>query len=183
MKYKINLFPPKEQNIVDRAIYFSFHYLRYILVITQIIVIGVFFYRFKIDQEIVDLKDVLAQKQEIVAVSAPLIREVKKVEQKIAEINTIVEDQTEFQRDFAYLLSVFPEKLTLDKLSIYEDGKIEVSGITNDPSIVRAFYERLKKDAHFPSVELQNLKRDKKGFAFFLTLKPVITKAKTTKKK
>ncbi|PJB87766.1 hypothetical protein CO083_05355, partial [Candidatus Roizmanbacteria bacterium CG_4_9_14_0_8_um_filter_34_12] len=64
MKYKINLLLPKEKNWLDKVIYFGLNYLRYILVITQTVIIMVFFYRFKIDQEIVDLKDAVKQKQE-----------------------------------------------------------------------------------------------------------------------
>ena len=68
MKYKINLLLPKEKNWLDKVIYFGLNYLRYILVITQTVIIMVFFYRFKIDQEIVDLKDAVKQKQEIIIV-------------------------------------------------------------------------------------------------------------------
>jgi len=82
MKYQINLLPKKEKDFVDRGIYFALHYLRYVLVLTQIVVIAVFFYRFQIDQEIIDLKDELTQKQEIVAVSAPLLSEAQVVDVK-----------------------------------------------------------------------------------------------------
>ena len=65
MKYKINLITRRKEKVVDKVIYFVMNYLRYILVITQIIVIGVFFYRFKIDQEMVDLQEAVQQKKEI----------------------------------------------------------------------------------------------------------------------
>ncbi len=170
MKYKINLFPPKRRNMVDDAVYFSFHYLRYILVITQIIVIGVFFYRFKIDQEIVDLKDALSQKQEIVAISEPLIKEVRAVEQKVSSVKTIIQEQSRFQEKFQYLLSVFPEKLTLDELRMDKSGNFHLIGTTSDPGIVKIFYERLKKDNKFKTVDLSNLKKDEEGFRFTLLL-------------
>ena len=74
MKYQINLLQEKEKDISGKIIYFALHYLRYILVVTQIVVIAVFFYRFKIDQEVIDLRDELKQKQEIVQVSSPLLK-------------------------------------------------------------------------------------------------------------
>ncbi|MDO8741626.1 MAG: hypothetical protein Q7J11_00595, partial [Candidatus Roizmanbacteria bacterium] len=57
MKYKINLLEKKETSLLDKLTFFGLNYLRYIIVITQLVVIGVFFYRFQIDQSIIDLKE------------------------------------------------------------------------------------------------------------------------------
>ncbi|MFZ2026464.1 MAG: hypothetical protein WAV30_04220, partial [Microgenomates group bacterium] len=100
MKYKINLLPEKEKDLLDKSIYFVLHYLRYVLVITQIVVISVFFYRFKIDQEIIDLKDELQQKQEIVAVSEPLLKEAEIVDIKTKQTREILVDQARFAESF-----------------------------------------------------------------------------------
>ncbi|QQG44725.1 MAG: hypothetical protein HYW86_02305 [Candidatus Roizmanbacteria bacterium] len=177
MKYKINLFPAKEENLIDKIIYFSFHYLRYILVITQIIVIAVFFYRFKIDQEIVDLKDALMQKQEIITVSLPLIKEISAIEKKTTQINEIMMKQNKLELSLKYLLSVFPEKLFLQKLTIDYDGNYNLVGWTTDPNILRIFYNRLQKDKRFERITLKNIIKEVDGYSYSFTLKnPVITK-------
>ena len=116
MKYQINLFPPKELNFVDKAVYFSFNYLRYILVITQLVVISVFFYRFKIDQEIVDLKDSLQQKEEIVNVSNSLLRDVKGIDIKSRNIKTVITQQDNFRAMTDYFLAGFPSAFFLNRL-------------------------------------------------------------------
>ena len=71
MKYQINLLQEKEKDISGKIIYFALHYLRYILVVTQIVVIAVFFYRFKIDQEVIDLRDELKQNRRSSRCRAP----------------------------------------------------------------------------------------------------------------
>ena len=68
MRYKINLLEKKELNLLDKLTFFCLNYLRYIIVITQLVVIGVFFYRFQIDQRIIDLKEGVEQKKEIVQI-------------------------------------------------------------------------------------------------------------------
>ena len=68
----INLFPVSERTFSEKVLYFSLHYLRYIIVLTQITVIAVFFFRFKVDQEIIDLKEKVTQKQEIFKITKPL---------------------------------------------------------------------------------------------------------------
>lgn len=169
MKYKINLFPQKNINVVDRLIYFSFHYLRYILVITQLIVIGVFFYRFKVDQEIVDLKDSLNQKQEIVMVSQPLLDEVKRVDLKVTNIKSLLAEQSTTQKMFEYFLNNFPQKFTLTKLSL-DPKTINFEGITSDPTIVKVYFDRMRNEHKFVSVDLKKLAKTDNGYTFTFTL-------------
>ncbi|NTU46577.1 hypothetical protein HGA88_03040 [Candidatus Roizmanbacteria bacterium] len=169
MKYRINLLPPKERNIVDRVIYFSFHYLRYILVFTQLIVIFVFFYRFKVDQEIIDLKDALDQKQEIVAVSQPLVREVESMTNKITIIEKITKGQDTVSAVFSYIMSYFPASVSLTRLSITANGVV-MEGATRDVIALRSYYYRLKSDARFAQINLSNLQKTELGYTFNLSL-------------
>lgn len=170
MKYQINLFPRKEQNVVDKVIYFSFHYLRYILVITQIVVIGVFFYRFKVDQEIVDLKESLNQKKEVLIIAQPLISEVRAIERTGNYVKEITGEQAEFKDTLDYFLSIFPENMTLETLEISSDRTVTFKGTSSDSNTVRLFYNRLKKDNKFTVVKLEGLKKDLFGYSFSFTL-------------
>jgi len=158
MKYQINLLRQKEKSFTDKVIYFSLHYLRYILVLTQIVVIGVFFYRFKIDQEIIDLRDELQQKEEIVLVSEPLLLEAKSVDIKTREAVDILTKQDMSQKMTNYFLSIFPRKMSTRKLEVRE-GVIEFEGVTNDPQTIKAFFERLKKDKQFKVIELGSIRK------------------------
>ena len=163
MKYKINLLPEKERDILDKGIYFVLHYLRYVLVITQIVVIFVFFYRFKIDQEIIDLKDGLQQKQEIVAVSDPLLQQAEIVDLKTKQIREVLTDQTQFAESFAYFLNTFPLHLTIKQLDI-RGGVYMFDTTTTDPEILRSYLARLTQDKRFTEVTLGNIKRNDAEF-------------------
>ena len=158
MKYKINLLPEKERDFLDKGIYFLLHYLRYILVITQIVVIVVFFYRFKIDQEVIDLKDELQQKQEIVAVSDPLLKQAQTIDQNTKQIREILTDQAQFSESFTYILNTFPLQLTIKSLAI-ADGKYSFSATTTNPEIVRSYVARLTKDKRFSDVSFGSIER------------------------
>lgn len=167
MKYKINLLPEKELDLLDKTIYFALHYLRYVLVITQIVVISVFFYRFKIDQEIIDLKDELQQKQEIVAVSDPLLKQAEIVDLKTKQIREILIDQATFSESFTYFLDTFPLLLTIRQLEI-RDGTYKFDATTPDPETIRSYLERLKVDKRFKEIVLGSIKRD--GNEFFVPI-------------
>jgi len=165
MKYKINLLPEKERDFLDKSIYFALHYLRYVLVITQIVVISVFFYRFKIDQEIIDLKDELQQKQEIVAVSDPLLKQAEIVDLKTKQIREVLVNQAQFSESFTYFLDTFPQHLTIKRLDIRGDS-YKFDATTTDPEAIRTYLNRLKKDKRFKVVTLGSIKRG--GVDFFV---------------
>jgi hypothetical protein len=52
-----------------------------------------FFYRFKVDQEIIYLKDAVAQKKEIVNISQSLLKEATAMELKVNQIKPILQKQ------------------------------------------------------------------------------------------
>jgi len=148
----------KEKDIAQKLIYFALHYLRYILVLTQIVVIGVFFYRFKIDQEIIDLKDSLKQKEEIVLVSQPLLKQAQMIDLSMNQIQEVVDKQSRSEQILQYFLKTFPKKVKTGKITIDESSVVfEVS--TVDPSIIKQYYERLRKDNVFKTVTLGAIRK------------------------
>ena len=116
MRYNINLVSKKKFSFFERALYFFSNYLRYILVITQLVIIGVLFYRFRIDQGIIDLKETVEQKKEIVNVTSDLITEAKKIEAKTTAIKKVSGEQDSFIQMMEYTLSSFPKDIFLNRM-------------------------------------------------------------------
>src|SRR3989344_9330960 len=138
MKYKINLIPKKEETLGERFLYFASHYLRYIIVITQLVVIAVFFYRFQIDQSIIDLKDGVDQKKEIIQIVLPLLNEAAKIDKKTVIIEKTIIEQKNFSTMLDYFIASFPETITLTNMEI-ESESIKVTGDANDAKHLQAF--------------------------------------------
>lgn len=169
MKYGINLIGERKRDLLETVLYFFLNYLRYILVITQLVVIGVLFYRFSIDQSIIDLKETVDQKKEIVKTVSPLVAEVKKVDSQVTEIKKIVLQQDSQQRLLNYILSQFPASANLSQLLLDPD-KISLIGSSNNPKDIQLFYNKLKKDGKFASVNFSNLQKAELGYLFTLEL-------------
>ena len=169
MKYKINLLTKSKENITDRAIYFGLHYLRYILVITQMVVISVFFLKFKVDQEIIELKESVDQKKEIMQISKPLLAEAKIIDFKMSEIKKFVEKQNVTLSILGYLQTTFPAGVYFSQY-IVENKNVVVKGESLDPNSIKLFYLRLKKEEKFKEVRLVNVKKAENGFNFSLEL-------------
>ena len=162
MTYRINLLTKQELSFLDKTLYFFLNYLRYILVLTQIVVIGVLFYRFRIDQNIIDLKDSLQQKKEIVEAVQPLLKEAEKVNDQTIAIRKIVNEQSVQSTAVQYLLSTFPQAATLEKLVITENS-FNLEGTTIDSRELQLFYARLKQEQRFKTIDLANIKRGASG--------------------
>ena len=136
---------------------------------TQLVVLGVFTYRFTVDQEIVDLKDGLRNKQGIVKVSAPLLKQATVIDNKIQNISKVIVKQDKFNSMLAYYISDFPEKIKASKLTIGEDY-IYIEGITSDIAVLKAYFNRLQKDSRFKKLDLKNINRTESGYSFLLEL-------------
>ena len=170
MKYKINLLPQKETTIAEKVMFFLLNYLRYIIVITQLVVIGVFFYRFQIDQKIIDLKESVIQKKEIVEIVLPLLNEASRIDQKSQEINKVIKKQQNFNEMLKYLLSIFPETVTLSNFETSDDDTLKITGSAFNSRHLQAFFALLKKENRFSSIELKSIKKTAVGYDFILSL-------------
>lgn len=176
MTYRINLLSKQEMSLIDRTLYFFLNYLRYILVFTQIIVIGVLFYRFRIDQNIIDLKDALDQKKEIVQAVSPLLEEAEKVNSQSVAIKKVTADQDRQLSALNYILSVFPEAVKLSTLTI-DENTYSLKGTSTDSRQLQLFYARLQTDKRFKTVTLSNIKRVDGGYLFDLLLESYVRKS------
>jgi Tfp pilus assembly protein PilN len=169
MKYKINLLEKKETSLLDKLTFFGLNYLRYIIVITQMVVIGVFFYRFQIDQSIIDLKEGVDQKKEIVQIVLPLLNEAAKIDKKTFIIEKTITKQKNFSTMLDYFIDSFPETITLTNMEIKNES-IKISGDANNAKHLQAFYLLLKNDKKFKEVIFQNIKKTETGYNFVLFL-------------
>jgi len=175
MTYKISLLSKKDASLIDKTLYFFLNYLRYILVFTQIIVIGVLFFRFRIDQNIIDLKDSLNQKKEIVEAVTPLLQMAERVNDQTVALRKITTEQDMQLSALNYILSVFPESIVLTTLNISE-ATYTLKGTSTDPRQLQLFYSRLLADQRFKLVSLSNIIRTNEGYVFDLVLETFVKK-------
>lgn len=155
-RYSINLIPKQKKTLLDKVMFFLLHYFRYIIVLTQIIVISVFFARFSLDQEIVDLKESFADKQAILEITKPLIEEAEAYVVKQNNVKSILEAQNQFMNDFTYVLSIVPQDTILTNLQKDKDS-ILVRGKSRSILSVKRFFIRLVKDSRFLNVKVIEL--------------------------
>ena len=166
MKYAINLLPQeRHEALSDKVFYFILNYLRYIIIITQSVVIIVFVEKFTTDQQIVDLQESIDQKYEILSVFQPLAKDATALSFKMKEVSSTLRNQEILPKILIYLLSAFPKEIYLKQLSIKDDTVI-MHGTTTDPLVLREFYRRLSGEKLFETVDLKNINKVESGYEF-----------------
>lgn len=169
MKYNINLVQKRRLSFFENLVYFLKNYLRYILVITQFIVILTLFARFQIDQNIIDLKESIGQKKEIVDATSPLIKGAQAVNDQTTKIKAVLETQNRYTEMTNYIFSVFPASISLNTMSINKDS-VKMEGSASNPRDLQLFFTFLKNGKRFRSVTIDNINKEGAQFHFSMNL-------------
>jgi transcriptional regulator of heat shock response len=140
--HKINLLPKKAATWDEKIIYFGLHYLRYIIVLTQIVVLTVFFYRFKVDQDIVELRESVTEKRQIISVAKELLNQASFVSEKSKYVRGLLDEQKStdqlIDRAFAYI----PKQVVITSVVI-NTKKVTLQGYSLKENYIKLFYDRL----------------------------------------
>jgi len=167
MSLRINLLNKKEPSLKHKLVYFSLNYLKYIVVITQLVIIFVFFYRFQIDQKIIELKESAFQKKEIIKVVLPLLSEVEIIQKKQELAKSTLYNQERILSMFKYVTSNFPQGLTLNEMELLVDS-VKVNGVAFFPENLQVFINLVKRERKFKKVDLKSIKKSEVGYEFEL---------------
>lgn len=166
---RINLLDKSEKKITDKLLYFGLHYFRYIIVITQIAVISVFFFRFYIDQQIIDYKEAFSQKQQILSITFPLVVEARELQNKTKNAREIISRQEKELGLIDYIFDNIPSDVTLSSLDWGE--KIEMKGLAATSVSVAAMQKRFAESGKFKQVQVEDVTRTLDGqFDFALVI-------------
>lgn len=170
-KIRINLLDKdKEKPFVNKFIYFLLHYLRYIVVITQIVVISVFFLRIIIDQEIIDLEEKIKEKQEIITISRSLLEEGERYDFAIDQVKTILSNQDKKNDNLNIIFSSIPKGVFLNNLTMTRNF-ISIDGFANDPFLVRVIHKRLVDFNGFKEVIVERIVKLNFNYQFTINVR------------
>jgi len=131
-------------------------YGRYIIIITQIVVLSVFFLRFKLDRDHTDLKESVSQKQALIESVGDLEAEIRRVQNTLVNISQITKNQDISLKVLDYLEENTPSDTTFSKLSLSPD-KISFSVTASNLRSFNFFLLRLEKDNKLKDVNLEDI--------------------------
>ena len=162
-KKSINLLiTERDVSISGQLLTWALTYGRYIIIIIQIVVLSVFFLRFKLDRDHTDLKEAVSQKQALVQSVAELEAEIRAVQKKIAYISQITSNQDLSIRVMQFFQDNTPVDTTFTILNISNDT-ISFIASAKDLKSFNFLLRRLQQPNRFTDVNLEDIQRKADG--------------------
>lgn len=155
----------KEQtgdSISEQFLSWILSYGRYIIIITQIIVLSVFFFRFKIDRDHTDLKELVTQKQAIVESLSDLETEVRSVQGRLTNVKNISSSQNALLNVIRFLQQKIPSDTIFSNLLLSSDN-ISFQATSANLRSFSFILSQLQQDKKFSEVILQDMNRKANG--------------------
>lgn len=154
----INLLPSEEfaASTSGRVLSWALSAFRYIVIVTELIVILAFISRFFLDAQNASLRDEIEQKQSIITGSSDFEKEFREVQKRLTIYKTLTSEEISLVKILDDVSKNIPEDVFLSSLSFLE-GKLLISGFSpNERSIVQLAVN-LEKNAGYKNVGLTSV--------------------------
>lgn len=154
--------PYENSSFFNQFLSWALSYGRYIIIVTQIIVLSVFFLRFKFDREHADLKESVSQKQAIIESVKDLENEIKGLQSKLSDIRKIVTSQEIPVNVLRFLQENSPTDTNYSLIS-YSNNKITFTATTSSLKSFSTLLKNIQTEDKFNEVNLEDVQRRKNG--------------------
>jgi len=141
-RFRINLLVKKERRVLNEAITYLNSYAKYVIGLTQIVVLVVFFIKIILDQTVIDLKETIDQKNQIILTAQEMIDNNNLLAKKLIEIDKILETNNFRYSTLATTLKNIPSSISIQTVSLRED-RLTLEGIGTDPVDIQKLQNRL----------------------------------------
>lgn len=150
------------ESISGQLLSFVLTYGRYIIILIQIVVLSVFFLRFKLDRDHTDLKEAVSQKQALVQSVSDLETEIRHVQKKLADIRIASINQNLPIRILRFLQNTTPDDITFTSITINSSITRFVATAGTLKSF-NYFLRLLQQEPGFFDMQLEDLARKPDG--------------------
>lgn len=171
----LNLIPQEsvDKRLGGRILVWVLSYGRYIIVLTNFIVILVFLSRFVLDRKISDLYEEIDEKQAVVEANLAFIKDFRLVNDKINLASTLYPRTLYHNKILEFLPGATPENLFVSELE-FTPTQLTLSGTVENEAGLSTLISELRASNNFQTIDLSSLtqKTEKHaGLKFQLLLK------------
>lgn len=154
----INLIVKEElgESFSGQVLSWALTYGRYIIILTQIIVLTVFFLRFKLDRDHTDLKEATSQKAAIIESVSDLEDEIRRVQGRLANIRQISTNQDALLKILQFFQENIPSNVNFNTLILSSD-KIAFSATAGSFKSFSFLLSELQRNDRFIDVTLEEI--------------------------
>ncbi len=180
-KQEIELIPKEdwEKTPLGRFLKWALTVGRYIVIITELIVILAFLSRFKLDRDLTDLYEEIKQKQAIVEAASDLENDFRFLQKRLSTIQDLEKKQLEAARVMEELASLTPLDVSFSDFSSTSD-EVNFSAVALTEAGLATLLNNLKSSDRFENLNLTQVSlgtEEELGIQFGLSaelLKPTL---------
>ena len=154
---------PEEQiSISSQFLNWALTYGRYFIIIIQIMVLSVFFMRFKLDRDRTDLKESVSQKKALIASFTDMEQEINRVHIRLSDIRQITTNQDLYLRVINFLEKNTPAATTYSLITLSKN-KLSIAAVAENLKTFNFLLKRIQNETLLTDLELSDLKRRADG--------------------
>ncbi len=168
----INLLPQEEfeGSITGRLLRWAMTTFRFIVIITEMIVMGAFLSRFWLDAKNSDLNDVLRVTASQVSAQSSFEKDFRNLQSRL-KVAQDLGKETPASETLGKVMSKVPVEIIIQSFS-YQENSLQLKGVSSNEVGVVQFISNLKADKSFKSVELgQIASSEENGTQIVFTIK------------
>jgi Tfp pilus assembly protein PilN len=138
---------------------------RYIVVIVELIVIGAFVYRYKLDADSVALQEEIQTQSAYVRSLSTIESQLKLLQFQLSSIDKVKSENPNYTQFFVKLASLTPKSIklntvVLDKVTVPGKVSLTITGTTPSNIELSAFMKALQKEPTLENITLANIAYD-----------------------
>lgn len=155
----INLLPHQPSSLVDRFLSWISTYGRFIIVITELVVLIAFASRFKLDRDLIDLRDKIKQEESMVKSLANIEKNSRDLQKRLSQIASLNQVSQNSIMVLSEISSLVPTNVFLDEL-ILEEQTVKIQARAFSGEGISSFTKRLRANPHLSEVSVGQVSRD-----------------------
>lgn len=173
-KKEVNLLPQEEfeQKPVGKFLVWALNIGRWIVIVTELIVIIAFLSRFKLDRDLADLYEEIRAKQAIINSLGEFEQKFRFTQDRLSLISQLDKDQPSISLVLSAVSQSVPADVVLNKLSL-EQGSVALGGLALSENGLKTFLNALAHSPILSNINLSNVSKKQEegegGIQFSLT--------------
>lgn len=152
----INLVSGRRPHILDKVFSWSLSIGRGLVIVTEVVALGAFIFRFSLDRQIIDLHQKIKQEQNIVSFWKKNEDTYRNLQRRLTVANQIIQIDTKTTKLFTNITSLIPPDLVVKNISFASDS-MRLDGSMQSVTSLSKFVNQLKSYPDVTSVSLDQL--------------------------
>lgn len=152
----INLLRDSGGNFIDKFVNWALSAGRVIVIITELIALGAFLYRFSLDRELIDLHSKIKQEQAVVVYLKANEETYRNLQNRLLIASNFSKQGRDKVDVLKQIISFAPPGITFNNITIQED-RARIDANSNSVSNLSTFVTSLKNYSRFSSIIIDKI--------------------------